>query len=168
MNNKQDIMNEYLEVSIKPNLVQTCSDCYKALGWTVSNTRTGIGITTIKLIRSKKIKNRSELCNLQYLCEDAFNAIEKIESIKRKKLRAFYLWVRVAGASLMTGSILAYQAGKTLLFIILISLGIIGGLLPSFIPRKFIDKKMVNEKAFIDKNLDIIHEACEKARELLQ
>lgn len=168
MNNKQDIMNEYLEVSIKQNLVQTCSECYKALGWTVSKTRIGIGMTTIKLMRSKKIKNRSELCDLQHICEDAFRVIEKVEGIQRKKLRAFYLWVRVAGTSLMTGSLLAYQSDKIVLFIILLILGLIGCLFPSFISRRVIGKKMGREKSLIDKNLDIIHEACKKASELLK
>lgn len=168
MNNKQNIMFEYLEVSVKQNMVKTCSDCYKALGWTISSTRAGIGMTTIKLNRSKKIKNRTGLYDLQHICEDAFNAIEKVESTRRKRQRAANIWVRIAGTSLMTASLLAYQADKTVLFIVLIILGLTGCLLPSFISRGLIDKKMSTERVFIDKKLEIIREASKKASELLQ
>jgi len=167
MESKQNIINEYLEVSIKQNLVQICRDCYQSLGWTITNTRTGIGIVTLKMQRNKKIKNRIELCNLQHICEDAFNTIEKLENSRSKKAKAVYLWVKIAGTILLTGSILAYQAALMLVFIMLLTLGFLGCFLLLFLCKKFIKESRDTGKAMIEKNLLVIHEACEKASLLL-
>ena len=43
------MMNEYIDVNVKQNLVQLCSNCYKELGWYVINTSSGIDSVTIKM-----------------------------------------------------------------------------------------------------------------------
>lgn len=45
-------MNEYLEVSVKSDLVQLCSDCCHALSWTIINSSSRIyrlGLTRFPL-----------------------------------------------------------------------------------------------------------------------
>lgn len=70
-NENKLVMNEYLEVSVKSDLVQLCSDCYHALGWTIINSSSGLDAVKLKLQRDRKIKNRVALCDLQRKCEPA-------------------------------------------------------------------------------------------------
>jgi len=41
--------------SVKLDLVQLCSDCYHALGWTVINSSSGMESVKLKLQRDRKI-----------------------------------------------------------------------------------------------------------------
>ena len=47
-------MNEYIDVNVKQNLVQLCSNCYKELGWHVINTSSAVDSVTIKMQRDRK------------------------------------------------------------------------------------------------------------------
>ena len=104
------VMNEYLEVSVKPDLVQLCSDCYHALGWTIINSCSGIDTEKLKLQRDRKIRNRVALCDLQRKCEDAFINIEKLERSKNTRAMALALGAGIVGTVLMASSTFAYLA----------------------------------------------------------
>ena len=81
----QFTMYEYIEVNIKQNLAQLCSDCYHALGWIIIDSSSGLNTVKLKLKRDRKIKHRGELYELQHKCEDAFIAIEKLERRSNSK-----------------------------------------------------------------------------------
>lgn len=161
------VMNEYIEVNVKQDLVQLCSDCYHALGWTIMNTSTGFDSITLKLQRDRKIKNRVALCDLQRKCEDAFIAIEKLESSKTTKSMAMSLGVGIIGTVFMTGSVFAYLASMIPVCVILAIPAFIGWGLPYFLYNKIIKESTEKAKPMIDKNYDLIYEACEKANQLL-
>lgn len=168
INEKKFVMNEYLEVNVKQDLVQLCSDCYHALGWTIINTNTGIGSVTLKLQRNRKVKNRSALCDLQRKCEDAFSSIEKLESSKTTKAMAASLGTGIIGTAFMAGSVFAYLASMIPLCVILAIPAFIGWGLPYSFYKKFLKESTEKANPVIDKNYDVIYEACEKAGQLLQ
>jgi hypothetical protein len=161
------IMNEYLEVNVKQDLVQLCSDCYHTLGWTILNTRTGIDSVTLKLQRDRKIKNRALLCDLQRKCEDAFIAIEKLEKSKTTKAVGISIGIGILGTIFMTGSVFAIKADIIPLCIILAIPGFIGWGLAYFIYKKLLKESTEKINPIIDRNYDVIYEACEKACQLL-
>ena len=74
--------NEYLDVFVDYKLVRLCMDCYHALGWKTINTNPGITSARLRFVREKAIKNRTELCKLQRVCEDALIELEGLERIK--------------------------------------------------------------------------------------
>jgi len=166
-NENKSVMNEYLEVSVKRDLVQLCSDCYHALGWTIINASTGIDSVKLKLQRNRKIKNRVALCDLQRKCEDAFSAIEKLESSKTTKAMAVSLGAGIVGTVFMAGSVFAYLAAMIPLCVILAIPGFIGWGLPYYLYKKNIKKSTDKANPMIESNYDAIYEACEKASQLL-
>ena len=167
MNEKNFTMNEYLDVNVSQDLLPICSDCYRALGWTIVNTSNGIGTVTMKLQRDRKINNRTALCDLQRKCEEAFKSIERLEKSKTKNAMAASIGIGIIGTAFMTGSVFAYLASMIPLCVILAIPGFIGWTLPYFLYKK-IEKQSINKAApIIDQNYDVIYEACEKASKLL-
>lgn len=167
MNEKNFTMNEYVDVSVSQDLLPLCSDCYRALGWTIVNTSNGIVTVTMKLQRDRKIKNRIALCDLQRKCEEAFKAIERLEKSKIRNAMAISLGIGLAGTGFMAGSVFAYLASMIPLCVILAIPGFVGWTLPYFL-YKNIEKQSINKAAsIIDRNYDVIYEACEKASKFL-
>jgi len=166
-NENKLVMNEYLEISVKSDLVQLCSDCYHALGWTVINSSSGIDSVKLKLQRDRKIKNRVALCDLQRKCEDAFINIEKLESSKTAKAMALSLGVGIAGTVFMAGATFAFLANLIPLCIVLAIPGFSGWGLPYFLYKKNVKKSTDRVNPLIESNYDVIYEACEKASQLL-
>lgn len=166
-NQEKFAMNEYLQVNVKQNLVHLCSDCYHALGWTILNTSTGIDSVTLKLKRDRKIKNRAALCDLQRKCEDAFTAIEKLEKSKNTKAIGISIGIGILGTAFMAGSVFAYIASMIPLCIILAIPGFMGWGTAYFLYKKFLIESIEKVNPIIDRNYDVIYEACEKASQLL-
>lgn len=167
MNENKFVMYEYLDVNVKESLVQLCSDCYRALGWNIINSSSGIDSVTLKMQRDRKIKNRVALYDLQRKCEEAFTNIEKLERSKMSKPMAVSLGVGIVGTIAITGSVFLYLAGKILGCIILAIPGFIGWGLPHYLYKKFSKRSAEEIKPMIDRNYDVIYEACEKATQLL-
>lgn len=160
-------MHDCLEVSVKPDLVQLCSDCYHALGWTIINSSSGIDAIKLKLQRDRKIKNRVALSDLQRKCEDAFINIEKLERSKNTKAMAVSLGVGLGGTVFLGGATFAYLAGAIPLCIVLAIPGFIGWGLPYFLNKKIAKQSSDQVNPMIESNYDVIYEACEKASQLL-
>ncbi|MDD3137495.1 MAG: hypothetical protein PHX08_00780 [Lachnospiraceae bacterium] len=76
---------EYIEVKINYKLYPMCNDCYHAFGWEAISTIRGITSVKLRLVRSKKIKNRVELCKLQQECEDALIGLERLLKLQNMK-----------------------------------------------------------------------------------
>ena len=131
------------------------------------NTSTGINSVILKLQRDRKIRNRTALCDLQRKCEDAFSLIEKLESTKAAKAMAASLGVGIMGTVFMAGSVFAYLAYMIPLCVILAIPGFIGWVLPYYLYKKFLKQSTEKVSTMIDRNYDLIYEACEKAAQLL-
>lgn len=167
MNEKNFSMNEYLDVDVSENLIAICSDCYRALGWTIVNTKNGIGTVTMKLQRDRKIKNRVALYELQRKCEEAFKSIEHLERSKTKSAMAISIGIGIIGTIFMAGSVFAYLAGMIPLSVMLAIPGFTEWMLPYFLYKK-IEKQSISEATpIIDENYDVIYRSCEKASNLL-
>lgn len=160
-------MYEYLDVNVKQNLVQLCSECYHALGWNVIGTNFRIDTVTIKLQRSRKIKNRVALCELQRKCEDAFISIEKLERSLTIKATAISIGIGITGTLFIVCSVFVYLAFMIPLSIILAIPGYIGWVLPYFLYKKNVKKNALKTNPMIESNYDVIYKACEKASQLL-
>jgi len=162
------IMNEYIDVNVKQNLVKLCCDCYKELGWDVINTSSSVDSVTMKMQRNRKIKNRAALCDLQRKCEEAFTSIEKLERTKTSKAMAISLGIGIVGTASMAGSVFAYLASMIPLCIILAIPAFIGWALPYFLYKKIYNETSTKVNVMIDHNYDVIYNSCEKASHLLE
>lgn len=167
MENKY-IMYEYMEVKLKEELVEICSDCYHELGWIIINSKTGIDTVTLKMKRDRKIKNRSMLCELQRKCEDAFIAIERLEKNKLAKPMGVSLGTGLLGTAFLALSVFSFLASSFLLCILFAIPGFIGWGSAYFLYMKLLKESTEKTKPLIEKNYDVIYEACERARKLLE
>jgi len=77
----ENTANEYMEIVVDHKLAGVCMECYQALGWNIISSDQIIRAHKIKMERSKKIKNRAELCKFQRTCEDAMIRLESLERI---------------------------------------------------------------------------------------
>ena len=164
---KKFIMNEYLEVTIKGSLVPLCSDCYRALGWIIVDTSSGVDSIKLTLQRDRKIKHRVALCDLQRKCETAFQTIERLENSKMTKALAVALGMGLLGSAFLAGAVFAYLASQLPLSVFLAIPGFLGWGLPYYLYHKVIRKSTDRMNPLIDENYDVIYEACEKASQLL-
>jgi len=162
------IMNEYIDVNVKQNLVKLCCDCYKELGWDVINTSSSVDSVTMKMQRNRKIKNRAALCDLQRKCEQSFTSIEKLEKAKTGKAMGISLGIGIVGTAFMAGSVFAYLASMIALCIILAIPAFIGWALPYFLYKKIYNETSTKVNIMIDHNYDVIYNSCEKASHLLE
>ncbi|MGB4661186.1 MAG: hypothetical protein WBI07_18585, partial [Mobilitalea sp.] len=110
MNDIKSENDEYLDIYTKQDLVKLYSDCYHSLGWTIINTGKKIDLVTITLQRSRKIRNRSLLCELQEKCEKAFYTIEKIENYRSTRIMSVSMSVGIVGTVFMAGAVSAFIA----------------------------------------------------------
>jgi len=162
------VMNEYIDVNVKPNLVQLCSDCYKELGWVVINTSSAVNSVTMKMQRDRKIKNRAALCDLQRKYEQAFSSIEKLERTKTGKAMGISLGIGIVGTAFMAGSVFASLASMVPLCIILAIPAFIAWALPYFFYKKIYFETSTKVDVMIEHNYDVIYDSCEKASHLLK
>jgi len=167
-NENKFTMNEYLEVEVNPKQLELCKDCYRAFGWTIVNTNSGIGKITMRLQRDRKIKNREQLGTLQRNCEAAFQSIKKLEESKLTKAMATSMGVGIAGTVFMACAVFAYLAGSIGVHIILSIPGFIGWGLPHFLYKNIKRKSTAKAEPMIAHNYDVIYDACEKASSLLK
>jgi Flp pilus assembly protein TadB len=168
MNDNKFVINEYIEVTIRRELAPLCSDCYHALGWTITDSRAGIDTVALKLQRDRKIKNRSALSELQRKCEVAFGSIEKLEKSKASKATVISLSVGMAGTAFLAGAVFAYLASSIILCIILALPGFVGWALPVLLYKKYLKESTDKINPMIEKYYDIIYEACDKASQMLE
>jgi len=160
-------MNDYLEVEVNQKQLELYKDCYRALGYSIANSNSGIGKITMRLQRDRKIKNREQLGALQRNCEDAFKSIEQLEESKITKAMAVSIGVGIVGTIFMTCSVFSYLAGIIGLHILLAIPGFIGWGLPYFLYTSIKRKATSKAEPMITHNYDVIYEACEKAASLL-
>lgn len=163
--NKFDLY-EYMDVKISNNLRQLCCECYQGMGWTPIGIRKCLSSTTIKLKRSRRIKNRTVLCNLQRRCEDSFIVIENLERSNKVKARLVSIGTGVLGSIFIGSSLLSYLASKVSSRLILCIPGFILWIMMYFLYKKLLNKDFDNARKVIENNYNIIYEACEEARQL--
>jgi hypothetical protein len=70
---------EYVSVPVKQTIETLYIDCYKSFGWILENSVlniTDLNSVILKFKRDRRIKNRSEVVELQRKCENALTSIE--------------------------------------------------------------------------------------------
>ena len=170
MNNQENsfVAYEYTTVNVKGSMASLYSDCYKNFGWTADGggTYTAFG-TAIKFKRDRRIKNRAEVCELQRRCENALTAIEKLEASRNSRATSVSMAVGLVGTAFMAGSVFAVLAQNIALCVILAIPAFAGWGLGYLLYGRVKKSRAAYIAPQIDKQYEIIYEACEKASKLL-
>ena len=163
---------EYKEISADSEKASMFLDGYMNFGWTpdenISPSRI-LGRVTIKLKRDRKILNKAELTRLQRHFEACMSDIDTLEASKTQSATIWAICVGIVGAAFMAGSVFAVTATPPLiaLCVILGFPGIICWILPYYVFKKMLQKRVEKIAPLIEQKYDEIYEICEKGNKLL-
>ena len=163
---------EYMEVSAPDNKASFYLDCYESFGWQQDENfppQAVRGKVLLKLMRDRRILNKTELTRLQRHFEADLAEIAALERSKTTAADLFALLTGLLGTAFMAGATFAAVAEPPIVWLcILLAIPGFGGwIAPVFLYRAVRDKKARQVQPFIEAKLDEIYEICEKGHSLL-
>lgn len=188
MQDKEYIQYEYLSINVKSKLEPMVIDTYESFGWKVigANALTdkedyyinnmgtnGEKLVNIKFKRDRKIKNKTELNNLQKQYEEKFKNIDKLEKQANSKGTINSLIIGLLGCVLTAISVFIITMFKQIgiiNYIISTPIGIVGiacWVLSYFAYVKTREKVEEKNKPVIEQLNNDIYDICEKAQKLI-
>ena len=158
---------EYISVTAYESMESLYRDCYKNFGWLLEGYNTTLGGTTLRFKRNRRMKNRSEVCNLQRKCESALKNIEKLEDSKNTKGIGMALASGLIGTAFMAGATFCFLGGFIAACVVLAIPGFVGWGLAYPLFKKYIESSTQKITPQIDTQYDAIYDICEQASALL-
>jgi len=169
-NEKRFIAYEYFSTPVKQDMETVYIDCYKNFGWILESSVlniANINSINLKFKRDRRIKNKTELSELQRKCENALIAIQHLERSKTSSATIAALIIGVLGTAFLVGAVFSFLAKQIPLFVLLGVAGLIGCTLSYFTSIKVQEKKTLEVAPLIDQQYEIIYDTCEEASKLL-
>lgn len=169
---KDYIGYEYKEVNVRPEEVSWYLDCYENFGWIKDENMDapyGSHIATICLKRDRKLINKTELTRLQQHFEACMKDIGMLQKKKTSTATAVSFTTAFIGTAFMAGSTFAvvHEPPVIWLCVLLAVPGLLGWILPYFIHKAIIRKKVQEIQPLIEAKREEIYEICEKGHSLL-
>lgn len=164
------IAYEYDTVQVPRDKEALYRDTYAAFGWTVDSYETGAmgaHAMTLKLKRDRTLRSRPVLLELQRSAETALRSISNLERSRTTLASVWAMSIGVVGAALLGGSVFALEGGLGVLMVILGAVGIIGWILPWFVHRTLKSRRTAQVVPLIDREYDIVYDACTRAASLI-
>lgn len=163
---------EYKEIVVSSEHVSMYLDCYETFGWILDenfDVPNGVGLTTLRMKRDRKIINKMELTRLQRQFEACAYEIQNLERSKRTEATAWALVVGMIGTVFMAGSVFAVTSEPPIywLSVLLAVPAFAGWLCPYFLYRYQVRVKTQKVQPLIEAKHEEIYEVCEKAHSLL-
>ena len=159
---------EYRTVTAPQQRLGLVRDTYSSFGWTDEGSATSpTGIVTLNLKRDRHIKNRAMIDELQRKVETALAGIDRLESSKTTKASITAFTVGILGAGALAGSVLGFQAGAWVWFVLLGIVGLACWAVPYFAYRRILRETTARVTPAVNQQLDEVYEACEYAQQLL-
>ena len=163
---------EYKEISAESDKASMLLDGYINFGWTADDNiqpTSLLGRVTVRLKRDRKIINKAELTRLQRHFEACINDIDAMEASKTQPATIWAIVVGIIGSAFLAGSVFAVTAAPPIIWlcIVLGIPGIIGWILPYFVFKKLVQKRVEKITPLIEQKYDEIYEICEKGNRLL-
>lgn len=164
---------EYKEITADRERASMYLDGYMNFGWIADeNIQPSVilGKVTIKLKRDRKILNKTELTRLQRHFESCMNEIDAMEKSKTSDATIWALVIALIGTAFMAGSVFAVtsQPPHILLCIVLAIPAFTGWILPNFVYKGKVRKKIARVTPQIEQKYDEIYEICERGNKLLK
>lgn len=170
MSEDKFVAYEYHSVPVKLSMETLYIDSFKSFGWALENSVLNISnmnSVILKFKRDRKLKNKTELKDLQRKCETALISIERLERSKTTTAMIYSLIIGVAGALFITGAAFSFQAGLIPLVVLLGVIGLAACALSYFVYNKTIEKNSAKINDLVDQQYDIIYEVCDQASKML-
>ena len=160
---------EYREITVDREMESVYADSYPCFGWIMENAFApiiGIGGTTLKFKRDRRIRNKAELTRLQRQFDSSMKEIARMERSKSSNASMVALSVGFVGTAFMAGSVFAVVGGLIPLCIILAIPAFVGWILPYFLYNSTYAKKTTEITPLIESKYDEMYDICKRASEL--
>lgn len=163
---------EYKVLTVDSAQVSMYLDGYENFGWKYDEKIAPLkssGNITLHLKRDRKIANKMELTRLQRNFEACLAEIADLEKSKTFTAKALSILTGLAGTAFMAGSTFAITATPPIIWLcIVLSIpGFSGWILPYFINKKLIQKRIKVVAPLIESKEEEIYELCQKGCRLL-
>lgn len=183
-NSEHYVGYEYMEIKADSRKASMYTDAYENFGWERDEnlnisfrqnvySKTGMPQEgeniLLRFKRDRKILNKTELTRLQRNFEDCMNQIDELEKSKTGTAMIVSISTGVIGTMFMAGSTFAVTAPTPVIWLcVLLAIpGFAGWILPYFLYKKIVSKRIEIVKPLIEDKYDEIYEICEKGSGLL-
>jgi len=160
---------EYTTVRPSREMEPLYRNAYRAFGWiVVDDDRSPRGPSvTLQLMRDRHIKNRPMILELQHKAENALAAITRLERSKTTLANGAAIAVGLVGAVLLAGSVLTLDSDSLGWSVTLGVLGLIEWVLGQVTYARVRASRTARLTPLIERQLDVVREACEQAGHLI-
>ena len=163
---------EYKELTVPGSKASFYLGCYESFGWQQDENfplREAGGKITLRLKRSRRLVNKTELTRLQRHFEANMEELAALERSKTSTATVWALCIALLGTAFMAGSVFAVVAAppRIVLSIVLAVPAFAGWLAPYFVYRRVRDKKTRQVNPFMEEKMEEIYALCEKGQSLL-
>lgn len=184
---KEFIAYEYLSINVISDKEPLYKDCYENFGWKPINNLSNNGLidkddyylnnyningnklVNLKFKRDRKILNKIKIISLQKKCENSLKELDRLEREPIRKGTIYSFTTGIIGTIFLAISVFSITANNP--FIILGTItGIIGLILWGLAYPIYNNTKQKQETInipLIEEQYNIIYDACEQARKLI-
>lgn len=163
---------DYKQVVVREKWLSFCIDGYESLGW-FPDENTPVkeerGQCLIQLKRDRKIANKMELSRLEHNFDACLAELEELERSKTTVPIILTLTCGLIGTAFMAGSVFAVTARPPVIWlcVLLAVPGFLGWILPYFVYRRGVAKRIEKITPYIEAKHDEMEEICRKGYSLL-
>ena len=122
---------------------------------------------TLKFKRDRRIENKQQLDKLEREYEEALSAINRVERKNSAQTMGVSLGTGIIGAVFVGLSVYNFVSSNIALGVVFAVIGAIGWAIGFFSNKKVGNKKSVQAEPYIQEQLNIVYNICEKAHALL-
>ena len=124
-------------------------------------------IITLKFKRDRRIENKQQLEQLEREYEEAFSAIHKVERKNAAQTMGMSLGTGIIGTVFIGLSVYNFMFSNTVLGVLFAVIGAVGWTIGFFSNMKIGKKKSAQTEPYVQEQLDLMYNTCEKAHALL-
>lgn len=163
---------EYKKINVDVDSASFLIDSYGSFGWEPDENMAAVcreARTTIRLKRSRKLINRTELTRLQRNFEACVSELEQLEKSKTATATVLSLVIGIVGTVFMAGSVFAVTADppRIAICILLAAPALVCWAAPYFVYKKAVKKRTEKITPVIEEKYEEIYTICEKGSRLL-
>ena len=145
------------------NLGRNLASAAQSFGETADPSET----MTLKFKRDRRIENKQQLEKLEREYEDALSAIQKAERKKAAQKMGISLGTGIIGTLFIGLAVYNFVFANIVSGVLFAAVGAIGWAIGFFSNIKIGKKKSTQAAPYVDEQLNIVYNACEKAHALL-
>ena len=162
-NDGYDINEDFFSIQSPVNLNRSIANAAQTYGETAD----AVPTLMLKFKRDRRIDNRKQLEKLEREYEEAMSAIKKIEHRNSAQTMGISLGTGIIGAVFVGLSVYNFISSNIILGILFAAMGAVGWAIGFFSNRKVSNKKSAQSEPYVQEQLSIVYNACEKAHALL-